>query len=83
MLEGRLSGDWVREMERCWIEVAARLASPRIRIDLIDVSFIDEAGRELLAQMAAVGAQISAADLHTRAIIEEIVGSVSPHESAK
>jgi hypothetical protein len=69
-LEGKLVGDWVSELEQCWLQAAA--ASSPIRVELNDVSFVDEAGQELLARMAANGAELSAADVLTRALVEEI-----------
>jgi hypothetical protein len=69
-LEGKLVGDWVSELERCWLQAAA---SPPIRVELTDVSFVDRAGEELLARMAATGVELSAADVLTRALVEEIL----------
>lgn len=70
-LEGRLIGEWVKELERCWLAVAA--VSPCIRIEFTDVSFIDEPGQALLARMAAAGTALIAEDVHTKAIVEEIL----------
>lgn len=70
-LEGKLVGDWVSELEQCWLQAAA--ASSPIKVELNDVSFVDEAGQELLARMAANGAELSAADVLTRALVEEIL----------
>jgi hypothetical protein len=71
LLEGRLVGEWVRELERCWLAVAE---SPLgIRIEFTDVSFIDEQGQALLARMAAAGAALIAEDVQMKAIVEEIL----------
>lgn len=72
LVEGKLAGEWARELERCWLE-AVGAQSPRIRIELTDVSFIDEAGRALLARMAATGAELTAVDVLTKSIVDEIV----------
>ncbi|MGH9836426.1 MAG: hypothetical protein ACRD9Y_25665 [Blastocatellia bacterium] len=71
-LEGKLIGEWVSELEQCWLQAAAA-SPPRIRVELNDVSFVDEAGQELLARMAANGAELSAADVLTKALVEEIL----------
>ena len=49
-LEGRLVGPWTSLVERCWRETAERTAKPVI-IDLIAVTFVDDLGKMLLAEM--------------------------------
>jgi anti-anti-sigma regulatory factor len=72
IIEGRLAGEWAKELERCWHQVKARPSSPRILVELRDVRFVDEEGRELLRQMAQAGAELMAVDLVMKAIVEEI-----------
>lgn len=75
ILEGKLIGDWVGELEQCWLQAAAE--SPRrSRVELNEVSFIDEAGHGLLARMAAAGVELAAADLQMKAIVEEILAGI-------
>ncbi len=74
ILEGRLIGEWVAELERCWLTANA---AP-LRIELTDVSFIDEQGQALLARMAAAGATLIAVDVQTKAIVEEILAPLLP-----
>jgi len=59
-LEGKLTGDWVKEFERCWI--CARHTGPgtRFKIDLSGVNFVDEEGKALLESMVAEGAELLA-----------------------
>jgi len=47
---GQLTGPWVKELEGCWRSVAAKQTEP-VRVDLTEVSFIDEAGKNLLRVM--------------------------------
>lgn len=55
-LSGRLVGPWVQELRQCWL--MADMDDPRqCRVDLRDVSFIDEAGARLLAQMTREGSR--------------------------
>ncbi len=49
-VEGRLAGPWVEELERCW-RSADTHQPPTVRVDLTAVSFIDEAGKDLLRTM--------------------------------
>lgn len=72
-LEGRLMNEWVKELERCWLAALATRPPPGIRIELTDVSFIDEQGQALLARMAAAGAVLIAVDVQMKAIVEEIL----------
>lgn len=56
-LEGKLTGAWVRELERCWISSEKGV---RLQIDLSGVSFVDDRGKALLARMVAQGAGLVA-----------------------
>jgi len=72
LVEGTLSGVWVDELERCWLETRRSSNGEPIRVDLSGVSFVDDKGRRLLAQMVQDGAELRAAGVMTRGIIEEI-----------
>jgi ABC-type transporter Mla MlaB component len=69
-LAGRLAGPWVDELRSCWQEAAE--GDRQIEVLLQEVSFIDAAGRELLADMHRHGVRLAAAGCMTRAIIEQI-----------
>jgi hypothetical protein len=69
-LEGKLVGSWVRELEACW--QTALLADQRVKVVLKAVTFIDGAGRDLLARMHAGGAELAGEGCMTKAIIEKI-----------
>jgi len=71
-LEGKLTGPWVRELEQSW--TAAAISDPKraLVVDLADVSFIDFAGKQLLARMHASGAKLIARSCMNCAIIEDI-----------
>lgn len=70
-LEGKLAGPWVEELERCWRSETA-LARP-VRILLCAVTFVDEKGKSLLAEMYRQGAELAAEGCMTQAIVEAIV----------
>lgn len=59
-LEGKLTGEWVDELERCWLSSKARAGLMRSRIDLTGVSFVDEKGQALLERLVVQGAELVA-----------------------
>jgi outer membrane protein len=71
-LEGRLSGEWVKELKHYWDQSAARLAGTPVRIYLKAVSYVDPAGKQVLSEMHATGAQLEGCGCMTRALVEEI-----------
>jgi hypothetical protein len=72
-LEGKLSGDWVKELERCWKERIS-LAGVPLQVHLKAVSYIDAAGKQLLMQMHVRGVAIVGCGCMTKAVVEEITG---------
>jgi anti-anti-sigma regulatory factor len=71
-LEGELAGPWVRELEECWRSALARQPESILRVDLTEVTFIDESGKACLAALHRQGAEFVAADCLTIAIVAEI-----------
>jgi ABC-type transporter Mla MlaB component len=55
-LEGKLSGPWVDELQRCWTSLKQE-ESP-ISVNLQEVSFLDGRGRSLLLRMEREGAHL-------------------------
>ena len=74
IVEGTLSGAWVEELERCWLETRAASQPAHLRVDLSGVSYVDDQGRLLLARMFCEGAELLATGVMTRGIIDEITG---------
>lgn len=70
-VEGRLAGPWVGELDRSWRAVPD---SPQGHptVDLSGVTFIDGAGKALLARLWKEGAHLRAAGCLTRCIVDEI-----------
>jgi hypothetical protein len=73
-MEGKLTDEWVREAEKTWKDFSDRVPGDRIVVDLCGVSFVDEPGRNLLAQMHAAGARLVGSGPMTGALIDEICG---------
>lgn len=71
VLEGRLTGLWVRELDRCWQEVVP-VHHGEVVVDLSGVSFVDSDGKMLLSRMWQRGAQLQAVGCLNRCIVEEI-----------
>lgn len=71
ILEGKLAGPWVKELEQSW-RAAPRPMSP-LWVNLSEVTFIDQEGKELLARMHRNGVALLAAGCLNRSIVEEII----------
>jgi anti-anti-sigma regulatory factor len=83
-VEGRLTGLWVDELERAWRAVATDSADGRVAVDLTDVTFVGEEGKQLLETMYAEGVKLKASGCVTRRLVEEIGHSFSrTHASPK
>jgi len=81
-LAGRLAGEWTPELERCWREAVAAEQSLSVGVDLTEVTFIDPAGKRLLAAMAKEGVELIAADVMMKALVEQIAQGISFDEDA-
>jgi anti-anti-sigma regulatory factor len=72
VLEGRLTGPWVEELERWWARLQETGDAARVRIHLDGVTFISASGKALLARLHDDGARLTARGCMTSATIEEI-----------
>ncbi len=77
-LEGRLAAPWLRELEECWNDTFRQHRNPILRVDLTEVTFIDNAGKACLASMHRQGAELIAADCLTKDIVAEITQQRKP-----
>lgn len=69
-LEGKLSGPCVNELDKCWQTCPS--GEVALLVDLTNVSFVDERGKELLARMHDQGIKLFSKSLMTKCLIEEI-----------
>jgi hypothetical protein len=69
-LEGKLSGPCVNELDKCWQTCPA--GEVALLVDLTNVSFVDEHGKELLARMHNKGIKLFSRSVMTKCLIEEI-----------
>jgi outer membrane protein len=71
-LEGKLTGPWVGELEQAWSASSGAAPGRALTVDLADVTFIDCAGKNLLARMHESGAVLIAHTPMNRCIVDEI-----------
>lgn len=72
VLEGKLVGPWVKELEKHWERAFAATPSRTMLVDLADVSFIDAEGRALLARMRVKGVRLLSLGVLINGIVAEI-----------
>ena len=75
---GHLAGLWVAELRAHWTELRREFPARRCVVDLRDVTFIDEAGEELLREMQSQGAQFVALDVATKHILKNLAAKGKP-----
>ena len=75
-LEGKLTGEWVEVLERCWKERVSPSGVPLL-VNLKAVSYIDVKGKQLLKEMHGRGVEIRGCGCMTRAVVEEITGQTN------
>lgn len=71
IVEGRLEGAYVIELENCWRTTTSTEDAP-IMVDLTDVTFIDDGGKQLLKRMHEQGAELMATEIMTKQVIKEV-----------
>jgi hypothetical protein len=69
---GHLAGPWVDELRSCWLLARQRAPRTRAVVDLKDVTFIDEAGEGLLAEMEKSGAELLAAGVENKHVVASL-----------
>jgi anti-anti-sigma regulatory factor len=82
IVEGKLVGPWVKELEKLWESVLATEPSKAMLVNLTAVTFVDSAGRELLTRMRRQGAMLVSAGCLMNAIVAEIEAEVNKEEQS-
>jgi hypothetical protein len=72
IIEGRLAGPLIMELDRCWQAAISNEPQTSILVDLTGTTCIDAEGRQLLARMHKHGAKLTGTGLMTKFIIREI-----------
>jgi len=73
-LEGKIHGEWVKELRRVWRRLREASDGVPIRVVLADVDFVDSAGRVLLAEMHRDGVDIAVRNGLAAMLRDEITG---------
>jgi len=71
-LEGKLKGPWVTELEHCWQSARASCPGQRLRIELNDITFVEDRGKVLLTEMLHSGVELVATVPMMKSILEDI-----------
>jgi hypothetical protein len=69
---GQLAGPWVHEFRSAWRQAPQTTNEWRTVVDLSDVTFIDENGETLLAEMRSAGVEFVAAGVETRYLLDNL-----------
>jgi len=70
VIEGKLAGACVDELDKCWQQVSFNGST--FLIDLTSVSFIDERGKQLLKRMHDQGVKLVSSSLLSKCLIADI-----------
>ena len=73
-LEGRLAGSWVEELSDCWQSTSSANPKQAVRFDLTEVTFVDAAGKQFLADRYREGHELVAAGCLMKSVVAEITG---------
>jgi len=80
VLEGKLVGPWVKELEQCWEMVSAKYPNKSMLLDLAVVNFIDLEGRALLRRMRRKGVKLLPHGVLIDALVAEIEAQETPEQ---
>jgi ABC-type transporter Mla MlaB component len=72
---GQLSGPWVDELRSVWRRIRKQEHRAHAVVDLKEVTFIDEAGEELLAEMQSAGADFVATGVEHQYLLAHLSGT--------
>jgi len=81
-LEGKLSGPWVEEFERCWHKSTDIFRGP-IVVDLSGLTFADQTGKKLLGSISEQGGELVGSGLIPSSLVAEICTEKGPAKPAK
>lgn len=72
VVEGKLVGPWVKELEKCWEGALAADPSGPMLVNLASVTFIDSEGRALLTRMRREGVRLLSHGVLINAVVAKI-----------
>jgi anti-anti-sigma regulatory factor len=68
-LQGQLVGQWAAELRLTWREERHEGDARRCIVELIDVTFIDQTGEAVLAEIMSQGAGLVASNVYTKHLL--------------
>ena len=71
-LEGKLAAAWVLEASKCAEEIVSTVRAANVAVDLTAVTFVDRAGKSLLAALAKAGVRLISDDPVMDAIVNDV-----------
>lgn len=75
ILEGRIAGPWVDELDRVWADASSKLAGKKIEIDVRNVTYANAAGKEVLRKIVTeTHAELLTGGLSTQDLADEVIG---------
>lgn len=83
VVEGKLIGPWVEELEKSWQTVVAAHPRKSMLVDLAHVTFIDSDGRELLTRMRRKGARLLSSGVLINSIVADIEAQQAGNGASK
>ena len=81
-LEGKLAHEWVAEAQKAWAALIDIAGKKKVVVDLADVSFVDDHGKELLTLIYRAGSELVGTGPMVTALIEEIHRKLSKAKSS-
>ena len=76
VIDGKLVGPWVTELEKCWEGALAAEPSGAVLVNLASVTFIDSEGQALLTRMRREGVRLRSNGPLINAIVAKIEAEV-------
>ena len=71
-LQGQLVGQWAAELRLTWSEKRHEGDTRRCIVELIDVTFVDQTGEAVLAEIMSHGAELVASDVYTKHLLRNL-----------
>ena len=82
-LQGRLVGQWAAELRSAWRDARRGWDTRRCVIELIDVTFIDRSGEDVLAEIISDGAEFIASDVYTTHLLANLRSALKRTRAVK
>ena len=71
-VEGQLVHPWISELKSIWTRTETARRERKCVVDLCGVTFIDQNGEEMLAELCKQGAELVATGIYNRHVVRNI-----------